>query len=114
MAPLLDTLKTAEELRGVGFTDAQAKLLTNKFEEVSQAVAQDLKAFIWAENEKLRSEIQSIRLEMDARMEALRADFQTLRADTQSALRDQTLKIVTLFAGLLALAVAIIKLFPNA
>jgi hypothetical protein len=107
MAPLLDTLKTAEELRGVGFTDAQAKLMTMKYEEAAQAVSQDLKDFIRAENEKLR-------LEMDVKFEALRADFQSLRADTQAALRDQTLKIITLFAGMLALAVAIIKLFPNA
>ena len=63
MAPLLDTLKTAEEFRGVGFTEAQARLLAAKFEEAILAASQDPNEILRAENERLRAEIRALHLE---------------------------------------------------
>jgi hypothetical protein len=66
MAPLLDTLKIAEELHGVGFTEAQAKLLAAKFEEVAQIASHNRNELLRAENEQLRSEIRALRAGMIA------------------------------------------------
>ena len=47
--PITDALKTAADLRKVGFTEEQAAILAEKYEETAQAQSQDWKVFIRAE-----------------------------------------------------------------
>lgn len=62
--------------------------------------SQDLKAF-------MRSEHAAMEERWNARLEGLRADL-------EASMRQQMLRFVTIVATLLTVAVAIIKLFPNA
>ena len=116
--PITDTLRTAEQLRRVGFTEEQAILLSAKYEETAQALGQDLKEFIREQNSTLRTEIradsQALRAEFDTFQMEMRSEHNALRAELHSAMRDQLMKFIAVMAMIISLAVAIIKLFPNA
>ena len=98
--PVTDTLKTAADLKLAGFPDNQAKVLAEKFEETATAVSEDLKSFI-------SRELKELRLEMDRKLSDIRVEL-------HSSMRDQTFKLMAILIAALSLAVAIIKLFPNA
>jgi len=91
--PITNTLKTAAELKLAGFPENQANVLAEKFEETATAVSEDLKSFISRE--------------LDRKLNELRVEF-------HSSMRDQTFKMMAVLIAALSLAVAIIKLFPNA
>jgi hypothetical protein len=95
--PITDTLKTAADLRLVGFPEAQAAKLAEKFEEAGRAVSEDLKSFISGE--------------LDRKLGTLEG---RLRSEFREELRKQMVWFFTVLTGLLGLAVAVIKLFPNA
>ena len=97
--PITDTLKTAEDLRRVGFPEQQANLLAAKLEETAQAQSEDLKSFI-------RAELGNLEIRLETKIESLRAEMHSLA-------RDQLLKFVTVTALMMSVAVAVIKLFPN-
>lgn len=61
------------------------------------AVSEDLKSFI---SRELDRKLNELRLE--------------LRAELHSALRDQTFKLMAILIAAISLAVAILKIFPNA
>lgn len=109
--PITDTLKNAESFRRVGFTEEQANLLAETFEQTAHAQSEDLKSFI-------RAELGAMEGRLEAKLDNLEARTDTkiegLRADMQSALRDQLLKIVISTIAIVSLAVTILKLFPNA
>jgi len=115
--PITDALKTAADLRKVGFTEEQAAILAEKYEETAQAQSQDLKDFIRAEIQggraELRAETADLRMGIRGVRGEIRAEMADLRAEFHSALRDQLLKIVTILIAVVSLAVAIIKLFPD-
>ena len=71
-----------------------------KLEETAQAQSQDLKEFF-------RAELALLESRLEAKLEGLRADF-------HHSLHDQLLKFVMVLIAALSVAVAIIKLFPNA
>jgi hypothetical protein len=91
--PITNTLKTAAELRLAGFPENQATVLAEKFEETAAAVSEDLKTFISGELDRKLNEI---------------------RVEQHSSLRDQTFKLMAILIAAISLAVAIIKMFPNA
>ena len=109
--PITQERQTIQEMRAAGFSEEQALLLAAKFEATAQATSQDLKSFISAENERLRAELR-------ADMKQLRADLDVRFAEQEArferALRVQVAAILTAIVGVTTLAVAIIKLFPNA
>ena len=109
--PITQERQTIQDMRAAGFSEEQALLLAAKFEATAQATSQDLKSFISAENERLRAELR-------ADMKQLRADldvrFAGQEARFERALRVQVAAILTAIVGVTTLAVAIIKLFPNA
>jgi len=127
--PVTDTLKTAAELKLAGFPENQATLLAEKFEETAKAVSEDLKSFIRAEFERNRvgldhklgefdHKLGELRSDVNHKIDELRAEFNhkfdELRVELHSSLRDQTFKVMAILIAALSLAVAIIKLFPNA
>jgi len=109
--PITQERQTIQDMRAAGFSEEQALLLAAKFEATAQATSQDLKSFISAENERLRAELR-------ADMKQLRADLDVRFAEQEArferALRVQVAAILTAIVGVTTLAVAIIKLFPNA
>ena len=121
--------QTIQDMRAAGFSEEQALLLASKFEATAQATSQDLKSFISTENERLRAEVrmenERLRAELRADMKQLRADldvrfaqidsrFAAQEACFERALRVQSAAILTAIVGVATVAVAIIKLFPNA
>jgi hypothetical protein len=102
--PILDTPQSAEEFRQAGFTERQSSLLAHKLEEAVQKNNEDLRQFIG-------KALGDLETRMVARMEI---GFQSLRAEFHSQLRDQLLKMFAIQIAILSLAVAVIKLFPNA
>jgi hypothetical protein len=115
--PITNPLQTAQRLEALGFPARQAQGLAEILEETTQANNQDLKEFIRGEMAGLRSEIAGLRAEIKADMAVLRseikADMAGLRAEFHSALREQLMRFVTVVFGLVTIAVAIIKIFPN-
>jgi uncharacterized membrane protein YqjE len=93
--PIIQERQTMQDLRAAGFTQQQAEVLAEKFE----ATVQDIKAFFVAE--------------LDKRFALVDQSFAEQEAKLQRALRMQMTGILAAFVGLLGLAVAIIKLFPN-
>jgi hypothetical protein len=91
--PLTNTLETARRMEALGFTHQQAQGFAELLEDTANAPQQDLKDFI-------RGELGSL----EGR----------LRSEFREELRKQMLWFFSLLTGLLGLAVAIIKLFPNA
>jgi hypothetical protein len=78
--------------------------------ETTHANNQDLKEFIRAEMAGLRNEMAVLRSEIKGE---IRAEIAVLRAEMHSALREQLMRFITIVFGLVTLATAIIKLFPN-
>ncbi len=109
--PISDTLKTAEELRVAGFPENQAAVLAEKFGETAHAIAEDLKTFISAELDRKLGTLRGKMPAMEARLDLKIAD---LRTELHSSLRDQTVKLMAILIAAISLAVAIIKVFPNA
>ena len=93
--PLLDTQKIADDLTAAGVNNQQARLFASKMEEAAHIIRGDLttKADLKAVVQELRSEIQLVRME--------------LRGD----MKDMTNRITLIFASLLGLAVAVLKLW---
>ena len=89
-----------QDLRAAGFTQQQAEVLAEKLEATAQAASQDMKGFI-------RTELSAFEGRLDTRFAEQEARF-------ERALRLQLAAILTAFIGVTTLAVAIIKLFPNA
>ncbi len=123
--PITDTLKTAEELRQAGFPENQANLPAAKFEETAHAQSEDLKSFFRSElgnlenrlEAKFDAKIEWLRVDLKQEIQQVRADLKQeiggVRVEMHSLARDQLLKIVTVMALMISVAVAIIKLFPN-
>jgi len=81
-------------------SEEQAEVLAEKLEAAAQATQQDLKDFIRQEFTQSRQEINTRFAEQEARFEG--------------GLRVQLAAILTAIVGVTTVAVAIIKLFPNA
>ena len=105
--PIIQERQTMQDLRAAGFTERQAEVLAEKLEATAQATTQDLKTFIIAELDKRFSEV-------DKRFSEVGRLFSEMEAKFERALRLQLTTVLTAFVALLGLAVAIIKLFPNA
>jgi len=113
--------QTMQDLRAAGFTERQAEVLAEKLEATAQATTQDLKTFIIAELDKRFSEVDKRFSEVDKRFSQVDKRFSEvgrlfseMEAKFERALRLQLTTVLTAFVALLGLAVAIIKLFPNA
>jgi hypothetical protein len=102
--PITDTLKTAAEFRSVGFPQSQADKLAEKFEEIGRAVSEDLKSFISGELDRKLGALEG----------RINVRFAEQEARFEHSLRIQLATILTALVGVVGLAVAIIKLFPNA
>ncbi|HUJ76020.1 MAG TPA: hypothetical protein VL359_14245 [bacterium] len=96
--PITQERQTIQDLRAVGFSEEQSLLLAAKLEGTAQATAQDLKAFIQAE-------FQSLRQELDVRFAQMEARF-------ERSLRILLVALISTFVGVTGLAVALIKLLP--
>ena len=116
--PITQERQTIQDMRAAGFSEEQALLLAAKFEATAQATSQDLKSFISAENERLRAELRAdmkqLRADLDVRFAQIDSRFAAQEARFERALRVQVAAILTAIVGVTTLAVAIIKLFPNA
>lgn len=98
--PITQERQTMQDLRAAGFSQQQAEVLAEKLEATAQATSQDLKGFIQHELSALEGRLNVRFAEQEARFER--------------SLRLQLAAILTAFVGVTTLAVAIIKLFPNA
>jgi HSP90 family molecular chaperone len=115
--PITSELQNVRELKEVGFTDRQAEKLAEmhersqtqgfeKFVEVLERGLGDLR-------NEMKLEMKLMEARLDARIEGLRLEMhQTLNVMLQ-AQNAMLLKIFGMFVGVISLAVAIIKLFPN-
>jgi len=112
--PIIQERQTMQDLRAAGFTERQAEVLAEKLEATAQATTQDLKTFIIAELDKRFSEVDKRFSEVDKRFSEVGRLFSEMEAKFERALRLQLTTVLTAFVALLGLAVAIIKLFPNA
>ena len=112
--PIIQERQTMQDLRAAGFTERQAEVLAEKLEATAQATTQDLKTFIIAELDKRFSEVDKRFSEVDKRFSEVGRLFSEVEAKFERALRLQLTTVLTAFVALLGLAVAIIKLFPNA
>jgi len=114
--PITSERQNIQDLRAVGFTEAQSVLLAEKLEATAKATSDDLKAFIVAELDKRFSALEA-RLDarfaaLDARFAAVDTRFAEQESHFERALRLQLVSILTAFAGVTGLAVALIKLLP--
>ena len=125
--PITSERQNIQDLRAVGFTEAQSVLLAEKLEATAKSTSDDMKAFIVAELDKRFSALEA-RLDarfaaVDARFAAVDARFAAVEArmDTrfaeqegrfERAMRLQLVSILTAFVGVTGLAVALIKLLP--
>ena len=113
--PITDALKTAAELKLAGFPENQATVLAEKFEETAAAVSEDLKSFISRELDRKLTELRGELIgKLNEQRGELTGKLNELRVEFHSSLRDQTFKLMAILIAALSLAVAIIKLFPNA
>ncbi len=89
--PLTDTLKTAEELRDVGFTEEQSHLLAHKLEEAVSTQNQDLKTFFKAEllamEGRLETRFESLRTELKQDIAELRNELKQDIAEVRNELK---------------------------
>jgi flagellar capping protein FliD len=105
--PITQERENIQELRAAGFTQQQAEVLAEKLEAASQSTSQDLKGFI-------RQELSALEARLDVRFAQMEARFAQMEARFERSLRLQLAAILTAFVGVTGLAVALIKLFPNA
>jgi len=89
----------------------------NKFSQFRQEVKAEFAQF----RQEVKAEFAQVRAEMNTRFAEVNTRFaQTdvkiadLRTELHSSLRDQTLKLIAVLIAAISLAVAIIKIFPNA
>jgi hypothetical protein len=120
--PITNTRENAKKLESLGAPTPLARGIAEILEDAIQANNQDLKTFFREELQRemalLRSEIKaefaSLRSESKADIASLRSDMHVMRADLQREMRQQLLWFFTMAAGIATIAVAVIKLFPNA
>jgi hypothetical protein len=127
--PITQERQTIQDLRGVGFTEEQALLLAAKFEGAAQATSEDLKAFMDRRFSEIDARFEQFEARIEARIEArferfeghmetrfaqMEARMAEMNAHFEHSLRVQLATILSAFVGVITLAVAIIKLFPNA
>ena len=122
-----------QDLRAAGFSPQQAEVLAEKLESAAQATQQDLKDFIrqelttrFAEADNKATQFrQDVKAEFTQFRQDVKAEFAQVRGDMNSRFAEQEARferslrvllatILTAFVGVTTLAVAIIKLFPNA
>ena len=116
--PITDSLQNAKRLESKGLTPEAAQEISSIVEEATLAGQQDLKDFIreamlGLEN-RLVVKIEEVRVEGKANNDQLRLEIRDNRIEMHSLARDQLLKFIAVLIMSLTLAVAIIKLFPNA
>jgi hypothetical protein len=89
MPPVTNTMETERRLEQMGFPAPQARGLAGLFEETATAVQQDLKTFIAAQTELIRSEMRA----MEERLRAeIRLSEERLRVEikgTEGGLRKE-------------------------
>jgi hypothetical protein len=135
--PITQERETIQDLRSAGFTENQAIVLAAKLEAASQAaskaVSSDLKGFLVSELDKRFVEMDKRFVDLESRMNVrfaalegrtdlgfakmearMNVGFAQLEARFEKSLRLQLAAILTAIVGVTGLAVAIIKLFPNA
>lgn len=114
--PLTNTLETARRIEGLGFTHQQAQGFAELFEATAQDARKEL--VTRADLAVTRAELERAIAEVKADLASLRTDFRAeladLRAEFRDELRKQMLWFFSVQIALLGIAVAIIKLFPNA
>ena len=118
--PITTELQNVRELKEAGFNDRQAEKLAELLE---RSVQQGFEKFVEVldrnmaevrqEFALLRSEMAQMESRLNARIDAMVAKIEAVRAALYKAHSELLLKIVATFVGVVSLAVAIIKLFPN-
>jgi len=85
----------------------QAEVLAAKLEATAQATQQDLKDFIRQEFAQFRQEMKTGFAQSDVKLAELRTEMHATQ-------KDLAFKLIAAMVAAISLAVAIIKLFPNA
>jgi hypothetical protein len=110
-------LRNVRELKEVGFTEKQAEKLAELFERSQSQGFEKFAEMMAAMEGRLDARFAAVEARMTAMEErlTLRLDgkIDSLRAELYKALHDQLLKMFALVVGVVSLAVAIIKLFPD-
>jgi hypothetical protein len=116
--PITQERQTMQDLRSAGFSQQQAEVLAAKLEATAQATQQDLKDFIREQMGALDRKLDAIEEKLEGKLSALEGRinvrFAGQEARFEHSLRMQMATILTAIIGVVGLAVAIIKLFPNA
>ena len=138
--PITQERQTMQELRAAGFSEQQAEVLAEKLEAAAQATQQDLKDFIRQElntrfaesdnkfaqfrqevkaefaqfRQEVKAEFAQVRLEMNTRFGGTELKIAELRTEMHATQKDLAFKLIATIVAVVSLAVAIIKLFPNA
>ena len=118
--PITTELHNVRELKEAGFNDRQAEKLAELLE---RSIQQGFEKFVEVldrnmvevrqEFALLRSEMAQMESRLNARIDAMDGKIESVRAELYKAHSELLLKIVATFVGVVSLAVAIIKLFPN-
>jgi hypothetical protein len=103
--PLTNTLETARRIEALGFTHQQAQGFAELFETTAQDARKELVT---------RADLEVTRADLERLIAEVRMEIAGLRADFRDELRKQMLWFFSVQIALLGIAVAIIKLFPNA
>lgn len=108
-------MKNVKRLESAGMPHAQAEVLAEIIEEAQFATQEGLKEFIRNEfgifEKKIGEKFNTLRIQNDEKFNALQIQNKDLEIRLLNHQRDMLIKIVGIFASLLALAVAVIKLF---
>jgi hypothetical protein len=103
MPPITNTMETERRLEGMGFPPTQARGLAGLFEETATAVQLDLKGFIAAQFESLRSDLRLMG-------ETLRAEMRDTEARLQREMRQQLVWFAAIQAAVSASLIALVTL----
>jgi hypothetical protein len=127
--PITQERQTIQDLRDAGFSQQQAEVLAAKLEATAQATQQDLKEFIHRELTGLEARLDArfaglegriqvhsaeVHAELRARFAESDAKLAELRTEVHATQKDLAYKLIATLVAVVSLAVAIIKLFPNA
>jgi hypothetical protein len=101
--PLLDTQKITDDLTAAGVNNQQARLFASKMEEAAHIIRGDLTT---------KADLKGLENALKAVEQELRSKIQLVRMELRGDMKDMTNRLTLIFASLLGLAVAVLKLWP--
>ena len=111
--PITTELQNLRELKDVGFSEPQAEKLAELFERSQNQGFEKFAELLDRRFSELEARLSAFESRIDAKFAGVDGKFEVLRAEFYKALHDNLMKTFAFVVGVVSLAVAIIKLFPN-